>query len=135
MKLWIRTLIFKEIITGLALNYGKTLTVIRTRGDSLNILKKSGHSLLIESIFGKIEFEDSEGTLGLFPIGGIGESYWDDSAINVLRDIIKSGIGYEIIGNQEELDCLYRKSPPLHDEIMDHIVWKAKKRASQASKS
>lgn len=134
MKLWIRTLIFSEIITGLALNYGKTLSVIKSREDSLNILKKSGHSLLIGSIFGKIEFVDSEGTLGLFPIGD-SKSYWEDSAINALRDIIRSGIGYEIIGNQEELDYLYKRFPLLHDKILSHIVWKAKKRASKTPKS
>lgn len=129
MKLWVRTLVYKEILTGITINWCKELRIFRTVEDELVALKESGHSLLIGSIFGRLKFVDSEGNCGIFPDDKKG--HWRDSSISMLRSLLKSDIDFEIIGDKEELGFLKKNTPPLYDKIMPHIIWKGKKRSKQ----
>jgi len=129
MKLWVRTLVYKEIITGITINWCKELRVFRTVEDEFKALKESGHSLLIGSIFKRLEFTDSTGNSGLYPF--FDNDYWRNSVLSTLRTLIISGIEFEIIGDKEELEWLKRNNPPLYDKLQSHIVWKGKKHGSK----
>jgi hypothetical protein len=130
MKLWVRTLVYKEIITGITINWCKELRVFRTVEEELVALKESGHSLLIGSIFGRLEFIDAAGNHGLYPQDDKWER-WRDHSFLVIRALFNSGIEFEIIGNREEQEFLQRVNPPLYDKLQPHIVWKGKKRSKQ----
>ena len=127
MRLWVRTLVYKEIITGITINWCKELRVFRTVEEELVALKESGHSLLIGSIFKRLEFTDSMGNSGPYPF----DDHWRNPVLLTLRALIISGIGFEIIGDKEELEWLQRNSPPLYDRVLEHIVWKGKKYGSK----
>ena len=127
MKLWVRTLVYKEIITGITINWCKELRVFRTVEEELMALKESGHSLLIGSIFGRLEFTDSMGNRGPYPFNDL----WRNPVLLTLRALIISGIDFEIIGDKEELEWLKRNNPPLYDKLQSHIVWKGKKHGSK----
>ena len=129
MKLWVRTLVYKEIITGITINWCKELRVFRTVEDEFKALKESGHSLLIGSIFGRLEFTDPTGNKGLYPVDG----YWRNSVLLTLRHLIFSGIEFEIIGDKEELEWLQKNNRLLYDKLQSHIVWKGKKHGSRKS--
>ena len=130
MKLWVRTLVYKEIITGITINWCKELRVFKTVEEELVALKESGHSLLIGSIFGRLEITDSIGNHGLYPQDDKWER-WRDYPLKVLRALLNSGIDFEIIGDKEELGFLKKNTPPLYDKIMPHIIWKGKKHGSK----
>lgn len=130
MRLYVRSLVLREIITGITLNWCKTLSTFYSIEDELKALKKSGHSLLIGSIFGRIEFIDAVGNKGLFPHD---TSPYRDNSFVVLRGLLNSGIRFEIIGDQEELDYIKKNSLPLYDKILPHIIWKGKKRGTGKS--
>ena len=130
MKLWVRTLVYKEILTGITINWCKELRIFRTVEEELVALKESGHSLLIGSIFGRLEITDSIGNHGLYPQDDKWER-WRDHSFKVIRALFNSGIEFEIIGNKEELEWLKRYNPPLYDKLQPHIVWKGKKRLKQ----
>ena len=127
MKLWVRTLVYKEIITGITINWCKELYVFRTVEDEFKALKESGHSLLIGSIFKRLEITDSTGNSCPYPF----DNHWRNSVLLTLRALIISGIEFEIIGDKEELEWLQRNSPPLYDKLQSHIVWKGKKHGSK----
>lgn len=90
MKLWVRTLVYKEIITGITINWCKELRTfrLRTMEENLRLLKDSGHSLLIGSIFGRLETEDHHGNRVLYPFDDQHERWRDNSlqAIKALFD-------------------------------------------------
>ena len=129
MKLWVRTLVYKEIITGITINWCKELRVFRTVEDEFKALKESGHSLLIGSIFKRLEFTDPTGNKGFYPVDG----YWRNSVLLTLRHLIFSGIEFEIIGDKEELEWLQKNNRLLYDKLQSHIVWKGKKHGSKQS--
>ena len=130
MRLWVRTLVYKEIITGITINWCKELRVFRTVEEELVALKESGHSLLIGSIFGRLEITDSIGNHGLYPQDDKWER-WRDYSFQVIRALFDSEIEFEIIGNKEDLEFLQRVNPPLYDRLLPHIVWKGKKHGSR----
>ena len=130
MKLWVRTLVYKEILTGITINWCKELRIFRTVEEELVALKESGHSLLIGSIFGRLEITDSIGNHGLYPQDDKWEK-WRNHSLQVIRALFDSGIEFEIIGDREELEWLQRNSPPLYDKLQSHIIWKGKKRSKQ----
>lgn len=130
MKLWVRTLVYKEILTGITINWCKELRIFRTVEEELVALKESGHSLLIGSIFGRLEITDSIGNHGLYPQDDKWER-WRDHSFQVIRALFDSGIEFEIIGNKEDQEFLQRVNPPLYDKLQPHIVWKGKKRSKQ----
>lgn len=127
MRLWVRTLVYKEIITGITINWCKELRVFRTVEEELVALKESGHSLLIGSIFGRLEFTDAAGNHGLYPQDDKWER-WRDYSFQVIRALFNSGIEFEVIGNKEDQKFLQKVNPPLYDKLQPHIVWKGKKR-------
>jgi hypothetical protein len=127
MKLWIRTLVYKEIITGITINWCKELRVFRTAEDEFKALKESGHSLLIGSIFKRLEFTDPIGNRGPYPFN----DHWRNPVLVTLRDLIFSGIEFKIIGDKEELGWLQSNNPPLYDRVLEHIIWKGKKHGSK----
>ena len=127
MKLWVRTLVYKEIITGITINWCKELHVFRTVEDEFKALKESGHSLLIGSIFGRLEFTDDAGNHGIYPQ----DNLWRNPVLLTLRALIISGIEFEIIGDKEELEWLKRYNHCLYDKLQSHIVWKGKKHGSK----
>ena len=129
MKLWVRTLVYKEIITGITINWCKELRVFRNVEEELVALKESGHSLLIGSIFNRLEFTDPTGNRDPYPV----DAYWRNPVLLTLRALIISGIEFEIIGDKEELEWLQRDSPYLYDRVLEHIVWKGKKYGSRKS--
>ena len=129
MKLWVRTLVYKEIINGITINWCKELHVFRTVEDEFKALKESGHSLLVGSIFGRIVFTDHIGNSGPYPF----DDHWRNPVLPTLRALISSGIEFEIIGDKEELEWLQRNSPPLYDKLQSHIIWKGKKHGSRKS--
>jgi hypothetical protein len=130
MKLWVRTLVYKEILTGITINWCKELRIFRTVEEELVALKESGHSLLIGSIFGRLEITDSIGNHGLYPQDDKWER-WRDHSLLVIKALLDCGIEFEIIGNKEDLEYLQRVSPPLYDRVLEHIVWKGKKYGSK----
>lgn len=130
MRLWVRTLVYKEIITGITINWCKELRVFRTVGEELIALKESGHSLLIGSIFGRLEFTDSLGNHGLYPQDDKWER-WRDNSLRVVRALLDNGIEFEIIGDKEELEFLQKVDPLLYNKIQPHIIWKGKKNGSR----
>ena len=93
-------------------------------------LKESGHSLLIGSIFGRLEITDSIGNHGLYPQDDKWEK-WRDHSLQVIRALFDSEIEFEIIGNKEDQEFLQRVNPPLYDKLQSHIAWKGKKRSKQ----
>ena len=127
MKLWVRTLVYKEIITGITINWCKELRVFRTVEDEFKVLKESGHSLLIGSIFKRLEFTDAAGNHGIYPF----DDHWRNPVLLTLRALIISGIEFEIIGDKEELEWLRRNNHPIYDKLQSHIVWKGKKHGSK----
>ena len=129
MKLWVRTLVYKEILTGITINWCKELRIFRTVEEELVALKESGHSLLIGSIFGRLEFTDAAGNRGIYPQ----DNLWRNPVLLTLRALIISGIEFEIIGDKEDLEWLKRNSRPLYDRVLEHIVWKGKKHGSRKS--
>ena len=125
MKLWVRTLVYKEIITGITINWCKELRIFRTVEDEFKALKESGHSLLIGSIFGRLEFTDPTGnSSGPYPFN----DHWRNPVLLTLRALIFSEIEFEIIGDKEELEWLKRNNHVLYDKLQSHIIWKGKKR-------
>jgi len=96
-------------------------------------LKESGHSLLIGSIFGRLEITDSIGNHVLYPQDDKWER-WRDHSLLVIRALFGSGIEFEIIGNKEDHEFLQRINPPLYDKLQPHIVWKGKKHGSRKSR-
>ena len=130
MKLWIRTLVYKEIITGITINWCKELRIFKTVEDELVALKESGHSLLIGSIFGRLEITDSLGNRDLYPFDDKHE-WWRNKSLLVIKALFDSGIEFEIIGDKEELEWLQKNSLPLYDKLQSHIVWKGKKNGSK----
>ena len=89
-------------------------------------LKESGHSLLIGSIFKRLE-SDPTSNSGPYPV----DDYWRNPVLLTLRALIISGIEFEIIGDKEELEWLQRDSPHLYNRVLEHIVWKGKKYGSK----
>ena len=136
MKLYIRSLVYyKDILPGLVFNYCTTnITICKNEYDLIDLLHKSGHSLLIGSIFCRVNVIDSEGKIGPYPQDDKKE-HWRDSSFKVLRSIVKNGIEFEIIGNKEELSFLKKVSPVLYDKISPHIIWKAKKHEHRKNKN
>ena len=128
MKLWVRTLVYKEIITGITINWCKELRILRTVEEELRLLKDSGHSLLIGSIFGRLEITGNHGLL--YPFDDQHER-WRDHSFQVIKALFDSGIEFEIIGNKEEQEFLQRVNPSLYDKLLPHIVWKGKKHGSK----
>ena len=133
MKLWVRTLVYKEIITGITINWCKELRVFRTVEEELVALKESGHSLLIGSIFGRLEFTDAAGNHGLYPQNDKWEC-WRDYPLMVVRALLNIKIEFDILGDKDELEWLRRNNPPLYNKLQSHIVWKGKKHGSRKSK-
>jgi hypothetical protein len=133
MKLWVRTLVYKEIITGITINWCKELRILRTVEEELRLLKDSGHSLLIGSIFGRLEITDYHGNRDLYPFDDQHER-WRDNSLQVIRALFDSGIEFEIIGNKEDQEFLQKVNPLLYNKLLPHIVWKGKKYGNRKSK-
>jgi len=80
------------------------------------------------SLFSSLQLIDVRGHIEECPIPESKTRY--DSSFKTLREIISSGIQYEIIGNHEELDFIKKCNPLLYDRIESHIVWKGIKKTS-----
>ena len=129
MRLWIRSLAYREIITGLTLNWSKKINVYGEITNQFISLKESGHSLLIGSIFGRLD-DDSK---YIYPFEDESDR-WRDKSFTSLRELIKSEIEFEIIGDKKELEIVKKYSPPLYDQIQPHIIWKGKKNGTEKSR-
>ena len=93
-------------------------------------LKESGHSLLIGSIFGRLEFTNAAGNHGLYPQDDKW-GRWRNHSLQVVRALLNTEIEFEIIGDKEELKWLRRNNPPLYNKLQSHVVWKGKKHGSK----
>jgi hypothetical protein len=96
------------------------------RDKMIESLRDTGYGLRIMSIFGSLKVQDCGGNIIECPDPRSKSRY--DESFRTLREIITSGIQYEILGDKEELEALRKFNPPLYDRIESHIIWKGIKK-------